>query len=63
MMQICYLRPYIGTETACCVTKDAGKDENGLKFEKVGPFFFSSFHDMPEIFQKVIIMITVVSVP
>ena len=40
------------------VAKDAGKDGNGLKL------FFSSFNDMPEeIFQKIIIMITVVSVP
>ena len=43
---------------------DAGKDGNGLKFEKVAPFFFSSFNDMPEeIFQKTTIMITVVTVP
>ena len=41
------------------VAKDAGKDGNGLKL-----FFFSSFNDMPEeIFQKIIIMITVVSFP
>ena len=46
------------------VAKDAGKGGNELKLEKVGSFFFSSFNDMPEeIFQKIIIMITVVSVP
>ena len=46
------------------VAKDADENGNGLKLEKSCAIFFSSFNDMrQEIFQKIIIMITVVSVP
>ena len=66
-MQICYLRPYLGNETDFCrlhVAKDAGKDGNDWNLKKLGHCIFQVLNDMPEeIFQKTIIMITVVSVP
>ena len=65
-MQICYLRPYLGTETDFCrlLQRMPVRMEVDWNLRKVAPFFFSSFNDMPEeIFQKIIIMITVVSVP
>ena len=59
-MQICYLRLYFGTETDFCHLLQSMP----VRMEMDWNFFFSSFNDMPEeIFQKIIIMITVVSVP
>ena len=59
-MQICYLRPYLGPETDFCRLLQ----RMPVRMEMDWNFFFSSFNDMPEeIFQKIIIMITVVSVP
>ena len=65
-MQICYLRPYLGPETDFCrlLQRMPVRIEVNWTLKKLGHFFFSSFNDMPEeIFQKIIIMITVVSVP
>ena len=65
-MQICYLRPYLGTETDFCrlLQRMPVRMEMDWNLKKLRHFFFSSFNDMPEeIFQKTIIMITMVSVP
>ena len=65
-MQICYLRPYLGPGTDSCrlLQRMPVRMEVSWNLKKLGNFFFSSFNDMPEeIFQKIIIMIAVVSVP
>ena len=64
-MQICYLRPYLGTETDFrrLLQRMPVRMEMNWNLKKLRHFFFSSFNDMPEeIFQKIIIMITEVSV-
>jgi len=46
MRQFCFLRPYLGIETASCrMLVPEGKDGYGWKLEKIGPTF-SSFSAM-----------------
>ena len=66
MMQICYLRPYLGNETDFCrlhVAKDAGKDGKDWNLKKLGHCIFQFLMIcLKKYSKKTIIMITVVSV-
>ena len=44
MVQFCHVSLYLGIEiVSCCLLQRMDKDQHGLKLEKVGPTFSSSF--------------------